>query len=69
MSEMSRRSLLIGGSAAALGSIVARGAVAAPSEPMPKKWDETVDVLVVGSGFAGLACAIEARKAGASVLT
>lgn len=68
MSEMSRRSLLIGGSAAALGSIVARGAVAAPIEPMPKKWDETVDVLVVGSGFAGLACAIEARKAGASVL-
>ncbi len=30
-------------------------------------WDETVDVVVVGSGFAGLAAAIEARNAGASV--
>lgn len=30
-------------------------------------WDETVDVVIVGSGFAGLAAAIEARSAGASV--
>jgi flavocytochrome c len=33
-----------------------------------KKADEKVDVLVVGSGFAGLAAAIEAAEAGASVL-
>lgn len=31
-------------------------------------WDETFDVIVVGSGYAGLAAAIEARHAGASVL-
>nr|WP_294508529.1 flavocytochrome c [uncultured Rhodopila sp.] len=31
-------------------------------------WDETVDVVVVGSGFAGLAAAIEAHDAGASVM-
>jgi len=31
-------------------------------------WDETVDVVVIGSGFAGLAAAIEARNAGASVI-
>lgn len=31
-------------------------------------WDALVDVLVVGSGFAGLAAAIEARAAGCSVL-
>ena len=31
-------------------------------------YDETWDVLVIGSGFAGLAAAIEAREAGASVL-
>lgn len=30
-------------------------------------WDDTCDVVVVGSGFAGLAAAIEARNAGASV--
>lgn len=34
----------------------------------PEKWDETVDVIVVGTGFAGLAAAYEAKKAGASVL-
>lgn len=31
-------------------------------------WDETCDVLVIGSGFAGIAAAIAAREAGASVL-
>ena len=31
-------------------------------------WDETVDVIVAGSGFAGLAAAIEAHDAGASVM-
>lgn len=36
-------------------------------ERLAQDWDETVDVLVVGSGFAGLAAAIEARRAGASV--
>jgi len=33
-----------------------------------KKWDEETDVIVVGSGFAGLAAAIEAQNAGASVI-
>ena len=31
-------------------------------------WDEQTDVVVVGSGLAGLSAAIEAREAGASVL-
>jgi len=31
-------------------------------------WDEQTDVVVIGSGLAGLAAAIEARKAGASVV-
>ena len=34
---------------------------------LPSKWDETVDVIVIGSGFAGLSAAIEAHDAGASV--
>lgn len=33
----------------------------------PLKWDETADVVIIGSGFAGLAAAIEAHDAGASV--
>ena len=32
---------------------------------MPAKWDEEVDVIVVGSGFAGLAAAAEAKNANA----
>lgn len=32
------------------------------------RWDKEYDVIVVGSGFAGMAAAIEARKTGASVL-
>jgi flavocytochrome c len=35
---------------------------------IPKKWDEETDVIVVGSGFAGLAAAIEAKNAGCSVI-
>jgi len=32
------------------------------------KWDETVEVVTIGSGFAGLAAAIEAKNGGASVI-
>jgi len=41
---------------------------AAAAGPMPKKWDETYDVVVIGSGFAGLAAAIEAKNAGSSAV-
>jgi fumarate reductase flavoprotein subunit len=73
---MSRRSILKG--AAALGAIAAGGGLAlnmaAPGtaeamvRKMPKKWDETWDVVVIGSGFAGLAAAAEAAGAGAKVV-
>jgi flavocytochrome c len=33
-----------------------------------ENWDEITDVVVIGSGFAGLTAAIEARNAGASVI-
>lgn len=32
------------------------------------KWDEAADVVIIGSGFAGLAAGIEAKMAGASVV-
>ncbi len=72
MSKTNRRDFLkgsaIGAVAAATGTLatVARAQDKKPDEP--KKWDETVDVIVVGSGFAGLAAAIEAKKAGANVI-
>ena len=37
-------------------------------EDMINSWDEAVDVVVIGSGFAGLSAAIEAHKAGTSVI-
>ena len=33
-----------------------------------KDWDEIADVVIIGSGFAGLAAAIEAHNAGASII-
>lgn len=68
--HLSRRRLL--GSIGSVGlsadlALSASSASARPCSPEPK-WDRTVDVLVVGSGFAGLSAAIEARTQGADVL-
>ena len=38
------------------------------ARPLPTKWDEEIDVIVIGSGFAGLAAAAEAAKAGAQAV-
>jgi len=71
--SLTRRDFLkkTGGAAAAAG-IVAGGLTARPwnaeAASIPKKWQETFDVVVIGSGFAGLAAAYEAKKAGASVV-
>jgi succinate dehydrogenase/fumarate reductase flavoprotein subunit len=35
---------------------------------LPQKWDEKADIIIVGSGFAGLAAAIETKEAGSSVI-
>ena len=37
------------------------------NEMLPQKWDEEAGIVIVGSGFAGLAAAIEAKEAGSSV--
>ncbi len=73
--DLSRRDFLktTGGAAAIAGMAVGGLAstakdAAAAWDPMPKKWNETYDVVVIGSGFAGLAAAYEAKKAGASVV-
>lgn len=71
--DVTRRNFLKStGSAAALAGIAASGLVLSPGKAgateLPKKWDEAVDVVVIGSGFAGLAAAIEAKTAGSSVV-
>jgi fumarate reductase flavoprotein subunit len=73
---ISRRTLLKGtvtvGAAAASGALALNlgtpGTAEAKVKPLPKKWDETIDVVVVGSGFAGLAAAAEAAAAGAKAV-
>lgn len=64
MSTVSRRNLLL--SAAGTVAVAASAtAQAACKNPMPSKWDEHYDIVVIGSGFAGLAAAAEAKKNGA----
>ncbi len=71
--KLSRRDFIKAtGSATALAGVAASGILMGPgqadaAEP-PKKWDDETDVVVVGSGFAGMAAAIEASEAGASVV-
>ena len=63
--NISRRRLI---ESSIVGTAAFAGAASAfASKPMAK-WDETVDIIVVGSGFAGLAAAIEAKNAGANVI-
>lgn len=65
----SRRSFLMTSMAAVAGSAAfSTDASAQCFVKAPVKWDETTDVIVVGSGFAGLAAAIEASEAGAKVV-
>ena len=59
------------GGAAGLGAMGLPGIASAAtttSDWMPAKWDYTYDVVVIGYGYAGQAAAIEADKAGSSVV-
>ena len=70
--KMKRREFIGAGGAVLLGGAsgaVFPASVAAPAAGnAPEKWDETRDVIIVGTGFAGLSAAIEARGRGADVL-
>ncbi|PKN70993.1 MAG: flavocytochrome c [Deltaproteobacteria bacterium HGW-Deltaproteobacteria-12] len=73
---VNRRSFLKGAAAVGAATVVSGlalnmalpGSAEAAKRPLPKKWDETIDVVIVGSGFAGWAAAAEAAKAGAKVV-
>lgn len=66
---LSRRSFIRNVSVGA-GALAVAGLQASPLQaaPIPKKWDMEADVVVVGYGGAGACAAIEATRAGASVL-
>ncbi|MDR2745482.1 MAG: FAD-binding protein, partial [Desulfovibrio sp.] len=69
MSGISRRDVLKGAAVAGAAALAAPlSLTTAEAVPPPGKWDQSVDVVVVGTGYAGLAAAIEAKDAGASVL-
>lgn len=64
--RLSRRNLLSG--LAATAAVTVSASAAALPRSAVKSWDMSTDVLVVGSGSAGVCAAIEARQAGAEVL-
>lgn len=61
---LNRRTFL-GSSVLGLGGLALSSA--AKAAPAPKTFDEDTDIVVVGSGFAGLTAAYVAKKAGADV--
>lgn len=73
---ITRRQLLKG--AVTAGIVASTGALAlnltkedadaAVKKMLPRKWDETLDTVIIGSGFAGLSAAAEAAKGGAKVV-
>ena len=73
--RVSRRSFIAGAGVAAGAALAGGSALAFADEKkatsaahdVPAKWDEEVDVIVMGMGAAGCAAAIEANKAGATV--
>ena len=66
---VTRRQLITG---AALAVGIAGGGLLLPrtlrAVEIPKKWDKKTDVVIIGTGYAGLAAAIEAHDAGAKVI-
>ncbi len=76
MSKVSRREFIKGAAAAGVAGVGALGvlagdprtAQAAAPGTVPQKWDKETDVVVVGTGIAGLPAAIEAKAGGADVI-
>lgn len=64
MTAITRRRMLALGAAGAAASVLSAAHAYDPCKP-PQKWDVTTEVLVIGSGGAGLAAAVSAAEAGA----
>ncbi|MDO5531546.1 FAD-dependent oxidoreductase [Sutterella sp.] len=69
--QFSRRKFITGSAAGAAAGLFGASAFAAPTpslRPLPASWDMTTDVVVCGSGIAGMSAATAAVDNGASVL-
>jgi hypothetical protein len=66
--SVSRRAFLSTGAASAVALTGAAKEAEAQASPQIK-WDRSADVVIIGAGVSGLAAAIAARDAGASVIS
>jgi succinate dehydrogenase/fumarate reductase flavoprotein subunit len=65
--DFMKKTVLAGAGVAAVGAVASQ-ATPAMAAGVPRKWNKEADVVVVGTGFAGLAAAVTAREAGAKVI-
>jgi len=69
---LTRRDLIknagLAGAAAVTGGLVGPTPAAAQAPQVPARWDREADVVIIGSGAAGMPAAIVARQAGSSVI-
>jgi succinate dehydrogenase/fumarate reductase flavoprotein subunit len=61
-------SVVAGAAAAAGGAAAGLVPATAKADGVPEKWDKEVDIVIAGTGHAGLAAAIAASEAGAKVV-
>ena len=66
--DTSRRGFLKSAVAASAAMMSAAAVHASIPAKSVAKYDETFDVVIIGSGFAGMACALKAGRAGLKVL-
>ena len=66
--KTSRRAFLRNGLMAGAAGVASTMALPVEAKTDKPKFDRIVDVIVVGSGFAGLSAALEARLSGLEVL-
>lgn len=70
--KISRREFIktatVAGAGAAAAGLFSRTVTPAMAAGVPDKWDKETDVVVLGTGFTGLAAAITAHEVGAKVL-
>lgn len=66
--DTSRRGFLKSAVAASAAMMSAAAVHAGIPAKSVAKYDETFDVVIIGSGFAGMACALKAGRAGLKVL-
>jgi FAD binding domain len=66
--EFMKKTVVAGATVTAAGAIGSISPTPVMAAGIPRKWDKEVDVVVVGTGFVGLAAGITAKEAGAKVV-